>query len=82
MNRALISLINNFNVLTQIFLKSHNERKHKSFPVAGKFILTNYLEKKNSAVDKEEEKKLAELTIEIQNHAGYGQHLHPKEYMK
>ena len=67
--KALISLPNNFNVLTEMFLKSHNEIKHTYF-LQLVHLPSDYLEKKFSTGQRK--KKLPELNIEIQNHAVYG----------
>ena len=53
--RALISLLNNFNALTEMFLKSHNEIKHKYFLVAGMF--TPRLFRKKVQQGRKEKKK-------------------------
>ena len=53
-----------------MFLKSHNEIKQKYFLVAGTFTLRLFRKKVHQGT--KEKKKLPELNIEIQNHAGYG----------
>lgn len=56
--RALISLLNNFNVLTEMFLKSHNEIKQKYFLVAGTFTLRLFRKKVHQGT---KEKKVARI---------------------
>lgn len=57
--RALISLLNNFNALTEMFLKSHNEIKHKYFLVAGTFTLRLFRKKVQQGT--KEKKKVARI---------------------
>ena len=56
--KALISLLNNFNVLTEMFLKSHNEIKHKYFLQLA-HLPSDYLEKKFSTGQRK--KKVARI---------------------